>query len=179
MNAIESLKDLSDRFAVTGRIDAIVLRPARKQPTIFVDEVDAIPGYGLRGDRGLDRERLSERARKREITLIQAEHLPLIATWGNLDSLSPLQLRRNLVVSGINLTSMRSPFPNLSIQWQIGEDVKLEITGSCDPCSRMETELGYGVYNAMRGHGGMTARLLVGGKIRVGDPVSLAISASS
>jgi MOSC domain-containing protein YiiM len=173
MSTIETLRDLSDRFATVGRLEAIVLRPARQQPAYFIDEVEALPGYGLMGDRRSTQERTTPQARKREITLLQAEHLPLIAQWGNLDRLSPLDLRRNLIVSGINLLAMRSPFPTSSLHWQIGDQVQIEITGPCDPCSRMEKELGHGVYNAMRGHGGMTARVVVGGILRVGDSVRL------
>jgi MOSC domain-containing protein YiiM len=175
MSTIETLRDLSDRFATVGRLEAIVLRPGRQQPAYFVDEVEAVPGYGLMGDRRSTQERTTPQARKREITLLQAEHLPLIAQWGNLETLSPLDLRRNLIISGINLLAMRSPFPMLSLHWQIGSQVQIEITGPCDPCSRMEKELGYGVYNAMRGHGGMTAHVVIGGILRVGDPVKLKI----
>jgi MOSC domain-containing protein YiiM len=173
MSAIESLRNLSQQFTTDGRIEAIVVRPDRQQPAIFVPETQALLGYGLAGDRRADKERPAEAARKREITLIQAEHLPLIAQWAGLPSLDPRQLRRNLVVSGINLLSMRSPFPDMRLHWQIGDQVQIIITGPCDPCSRMERELGHGVYNAMRGHGGMTARLVVGGMIRVGDRVQL------
>lgn len=173
MSPIENLRDLSDRFSTEGRVEAIVLRPARQAPSIFVETVEALPGYGLMGDRRSTQLRDTEASRKREITLIQAEHIPLIAHWSNLEELSPLQLRRNLVVSGVNLLAMRSPFPNITLHWQIGDQVQFEITGPCDPCSRMEKELGHGVYNAMRGHGGMTARLLVGGEIRVGDRIVL------
>jgi MOSC domain-containing protein YiiM len=70
-------------------------------------------------------------------------------------------------VSGINLLSLKNR------RVRIGEEVILEITGECHPCSRMEEELGPGGYNAMRGHGGLTARIIAGGIIRVGDAVQV------
>lgn len=166
----QSLRELTQRFAV-GRVEAIFLRPARLAPPVSVSEATAEPGRGLLGDRRSLELRTGELAQKREVTLLQAEHLPDIAGWLGLPSLDPARLRRNIVVSGINLVSMRSLFADVRLEWQFGTGAILEVTGSCDPCSRMESELGHGGYNAMRGHGGMTARVVNGGAIRVFDPI--------
>ncbi len=167
------LRELTGRHLATGRIEAIVLRPRRGEPARAVSAAQAIPGRGLEGDRRALRAATSAHAAatKREVTLIQAEHLPLIAAWLERVDLDPLLLRRNLVVSGLNLLAMRSPFADRPLAWRIGESVRIEVTGPCEPCSKMEAALGPGGYNAMRGHGGMTARLLDGGTIRVGDRV--------
>jgi MOSC domain-containing protein YiiM len=77
---------------------------------------------------------------------------------------APDLLRRNIAVAGINVLALKDR------KFQIG-DVLLEGSGPCEPCSRMEENLGPGGYNAMRGHGGITARVLEGGTIRVGDAV--------
>ena len=173
MTAIKNLRDLVQGFRSEGRVEAIVLRPERRRPAHFVREVQAEPGLGLIGDRRSVTLRVGLEVRKRELTMFQSEHLSVVAGWCGLESLEATRLRRNLVISGINLLAMRSPFPDVRLEWQLGEDVCLEVTGSCDPCSRMESELGSGGYNALRGHGGVTARLLVGGTIRVGDRVRL------
>ena len=101
----------------------------------------------------------------RQVTLIQAEHLPVIAQLARVEAVDPLALRRNLVVSGINLLALKNA------KLRIGDAVLLEVVGPCAPCSRMEEAVGPGGYAAMRGHGGMTARVLEGGPLAVGDAV--------
>ncbi|MEP6823991.1 MAG: MOSC domain-containing protein, partial [Ramlibacter sp.] len=118
-------------------MDAIFLRPARLAPVVSVPEVAAEPGRGLVGDRRSLTLRTGDLAQKREVTLFQAEHLPVIAAWLGLPSLHPARLRRNLVVSGINLLSLRSLFRDVRLEWHFGEHVVLEVTGTCEPCSRM------------------------------------------
>jgi MOSC domain-containing protein YiiM len=66
------------------------------------------------------------------------------------------------VVSGINVLALKQA------RFRLGEAL-LEGTGPCEPCSRMEFALGPGGYNAMRGHGGITARVLASGWIGLGD----------
>jgi MOSC domain-containing protein YiiM len=169
-----TLRELTARFGAAGRVDAIVLRPRRGDDGLSVAEATALPGRGLEGDRRAARDSAPDgNASKRELTLIQAEHLPLFAAWVGRGEIDPRLLRRNLVVSGLNLVSMRSPFTDRALVWRIGDEVLIEVTGPCDPCARMEEALGVGGYNAMRGHGGVTARVLQGGRIRVGDRIAL------
>ena len=79
--------------------------------------------------------------------------------------IDPLLLRRNIVVEGLNLQSLKGK------QFKIGDAI-LEYTGECHPCSRMEENLGTGGYNAMRGHGGITAKILTSGHISIGEKLT-------
>jgi hypothetical protein len=165
------LRGLTTRFAAGGRVEAIVLRPQRRASRL------RRRGAGRawpRPDRRPPRQRLAETEaqRHRELTLIQHEHLPLIGAWTLQQAVDARRLRRNLVISGLNLAAMHSPFADQVLVWRVGPEVCIEVTGSCPPCSRMETELGLGGYNALRG-GGLTARVTTGGLIRVGAVVEL------
>ena len=166
-----NLRQLTSLWPQRGRLESILLRPARDEPTLVVDAVTAIAGRGLRGDRTAEKLPSAPGGGKRQVTLLQAEHLPLIAAWAGMPSVDARLLRRNLVVSGLNLLAVRSPFADQRVRLHLGDEVVLELTGPCDPCSKMEAALGAGGYNAMRGHGGLTARVLQGGSLRRGDEV--------
>ena len=152
-----------------GRIETIVLRPARGVAAVVVDEAELVEGRGLLGDRHAARTALGVNGQARALTLIQAEHLPLLARWTGGERIDPALLRRNLVVSGLNLLGLRSPFADQPRLWRIGPSAVIEVSGPCEPCSRMEDVLGPGGYNAMRGHGGVYARVVKGGLLRRGD----------
>jgi MOSC domain-containing protein YiiM len=162
-----NLTDLLATVPQPGRLTWIGLRTAKRGPIEVVDRTEAVPGIGLVGDR---RAATATRnlASKRQVSLIQAEHLYVIADLLGRDPIDPALVRRNLVVAGINLAALDDR------RFRIGE-VVLEGAGPCHPCSRMEEDaaLGVGGYQAMRGHGGIVARILTAGTIAVGDEVEL------
>jgi MOSC domain-containing protein YiiM len=149
-----------------GRLAWIGLRTARRGPIEVVDAAEAIAGLGLAGDRAAVPGRRPKPQGRRHVTLVQAEHLPVLAALLGRDEVDPVLLRRNLVVAGCNLHTLAGR------RFRVGQ-VVLECTGACHPCSRMEEALGPGGYQAMRGHGGLTARVLAGGRLRVGDAVEV------
>ncbi len=155
------VKELLNVTPKPGTLRWIGLRPAREADLESVDEVAVAAPHGLEGDHFKGRD-----TSRRQVTLIQAEHLAAVAEFLGRDEVSPALVRRNLVVSGINLYALRNR------TFRIG-DVVLEGTGLCHPCSRMEQVLGSGGYNAMRGHGGITARVIKDGKIHVGDQIQV------
>ncbi|MVM32904.1 MOSC domain-containing protein [Spirosoma sp. HMF4905] len=153
-----NIKDLFNVFPRPGRVEWLGIRPERREPVQVVNEINVSDKKGILGDH------YSGRSGNRHVTLIQAEHLPVVAALTARGALDPALLRRNIVVSGLNLLALKNH------QIQIGDAI-LEITGQCHPCSKMEVALGPGGYNAMRGHGGLTAKVIHSGAIRVGDEV--------
>ena len=155
---MRTLADLAATLPQVGAVAWIGIRPSRREPMHALEEVQVLAGRGLAGDRYTS-------GARRAVTLIQAEHLAAIGAFLHTAAPDPASLRRNLVVSGVNLLALRKR------RFRVGGAV-LEGTGSCDPCSRMEETLGPGGWNAMRGHGGITATIVSGGPIRIGDAVA-------
>jgi MOSC domain-containing protein YiiM len=153
-----SLARLIDAPVRAGVVEWIGLRPARRAAMVAVRETELVAGKGLAGDR------YANAGGARQVTLVAAESLAAIASHLGRDVVAPEQLRRNLVVRGINLLALKGR------RFRIGDAV-LEAAGECHPCSRIEEALGTGGYDAARGLGGITARVVAGGTVRVGDCV--------
>jgi MOSC domain-containing protein YiiM len=160
------LHSLTSQLPQPGQLTWIGLRTARRGPVAEVEGVEAVAGLGLVGDRRVGPGRRPDPRGKRHVTLVQAEHLPAIGALLGRGPVDPRALRRNLVVAGCNLRAFQGR------RFTIGE-VVLEGTGECHPCSRMEETLGPGGYQAVRGHGGLNARIVTGGTLRLGDRVDL------
>jgi len=155
----QTIEELLNTLPQTGNVEWIGLRPERRAPINAVEQVQASRDVGLVGDR------YAGSIGKRQVTLIQHEHLAVIASSLGLQSCDPELLRRNISVSGINLLALKGKL------FRVGTTT-LEYTGLCHPCSFMETTFGPGGYNAVRGHGGITARVVNSGTIKLDDSVS-------
>lgn len=142
-----------------GRLEWIGLRPSRHAEMTTPVEATLVAQTGIVGDRYR-----TSRNGTRQVTLIAAEDLAAISAFLGRDAVAPELLRRNLVTRGINLIALKGQ------RFRIGTAV-LEGSGDCAPCSQMEETFGLGGYNAVRGRGGITARILESGTVRVGDAV--------
>jgi MOSC domain-containing protein YiiM len=184
-----TLRDRLSRVPQIGRVTWIAVRPGHGVPMELRARAELLADRGIVGDRAAKRG-----GGKRQVTLIQAEHLEVIArllgrqgaigtpecsaakgphgsgrstrTGGPFaaEPIDPALLRRNVVVEGLNLEALKR------MRFTIG-GVLLEGTGPCEPCGKMDEALGDGGFHAMRGHGGITARVIEGGEIAIGDEV--------
>lgn len=154
-----------DRFAADlppGRLDWIGVRPARKEALLSLETVEAVAGLGLEGDHRVKKTPGSAR----QVTLISREFITQIEHFTGIDRIEPGTLRRNLVISGINLNALRRQ------RFRIG-GAFFEATALCHPCSRMEQALGKGGVAAMIGHGGLCAKILESGTLALGDELQV------
>ena len=151
-----AIRDLLETHAGEGRVMWLGVRPERRTNVVAVNDVE-IGLAGLDGDR-------RTKPGKRAVTLVQWEHLPVIASLAHRSVVTPEMLRRNIAVAGINLLALRKS------EFRVGTAL-LRGSGLCAPCSRMEEALGPGGYNAVRGHGGLTAEVVEPGSVTIGDGV--------
>ena len=147
------------QFPKNGQVVWIGLRPELGGLVAEVSTAQAVIGCGLDGDKAGRKS-----GGKRQVTLIQAEYLPFLQSLLSNAELSFAGLRRNIAVKGINLNALKDQIVRVG-------NATLEITGFCHPCAKLEKQLGPGTFNALRGHGGLTAKVIAGGTISLGDEV--------
>lgn len=162
-----------------GSVEAIHIAPSAGEPMQAVDEVRAVPGRGLEGDRYFTGDGYysgRESVGGREVTLIELEaiqHLDggIITSWGTkLDmKLAGGETRRNIVTSGVPLNHL------LGREFWVGE-VLMRGTRLCEPCKYLEELTSRpGMRMALMHRGGVRANILNEGLIRAGDDVRIKV----
>ncbi|MDR6831430.1 MOSC domain-containing protein YiiM [Bosea sp. BE271] len=156
LNPSSTLAQLLNAPVRAGHVVWLGVRPHRRGAMLTLPSANFDATNGIVGDR------YTRAAGPRQVTLVQAEHLAAIASHLGRPQIMPDDLRRNVVTQGINLAALKEK------HFRIGSAI-LETTGECHPCSRMEEVLGTGGYNAVRGLGGITARIIESGTVEIGD----------
>lgn len=139
------------------RVVAIHIAPGRRLPVKSVDEVVAEAGKGLVGDR-------YHGAKHRHVTVQSASQLAEAAE----------RLGRDVPFGGTrrNVTVSHGEVPTTpGARLRIGA-VLLEVVRVAAPCRLLDDDLGPGAAEALRRRAGTCFRVLEGGVIRVGDPVT-------
>jgi MOSC domain-containing protein YiiM len=139
-----------------------------------LSEVEAVPGAGLAGDRyaqgiGYYSPRPTDPG-AREVTLFEGEVLDRLASEHGI-SLRAAEHRRNLTTRGVRLLEL------LGQRFQIG-DVVLEGVKECTPCEHLQGLVGKPVLAPLVNSGGLRARIVESGTLRVGDAVVVLVAAS-
>ncbi len=148
-----------------GRVEAIHLAPAEREPVHAVDEVRAVPGRGLEGDRYF--ELLGTFSRKpdpgREVTLVEAEAVEALLGQHGIE-LEPGATRRNITTRGVPLNDL------VGREFSVGGAV-LRGVRLCHPCSLLERMTEPGVKQGLTDRGGLNAQVVSEGLIRRGDAI--------
>jgi MOSC domain-containing protein YiiM len=148
-----------------GRLEGIFIGARKGDALQRVDQVQAIAGSGLEGDRYSRHEGTFSKpgSPDREVTLIEIEAVE--ALRGECDIvLEPGQARRNLVTRDVPLNHL------VHKEFTVGE-VLLRGLRLCEPCGHLEALTVKGVMKGLCHRGGLRAQILRGGMLQTGAVV--------
>jgi len=130
--------------------------PPGSFPAIEVAEIECVAGRGIRGDRFFD----FKKNYKGQITFFSHEIFNAMCAELKLPGKSPAASRRNVIVEGVDLNSL------VGAEFEI-QGVRFLGTAECSPCHWMDEAIASGAEKLLRGHGGLRARILTDGMLRV------------
>jgi MOSC domain-containing protein YiiM len=150
---------------VAGFIEGIYIASQGSATAERVGEAEALEGRGIEGDRYSEGTGHWSRfgIRACEVTLVEAEDLEAMEGEAGV-SVMDGEHRRNVVTRGIDLDDLRRK------RFRIGEAV-FEYQKPCSICRHVERLTEPGMTEALKGRGGICARVVEGRKIREGDPI--------
>lgn len=140
-----------------GKVISISITAVAEDPMQFVDEVRAIPGRGLEGDRYFDHPKMEP---KRELTLVAAEAIEAFRSEYQID-FGLDGTRRNVITRGVPLNDL------VGKEFWVG-DVKARGLQLCEPCATLQRLSHPKVLPGLVHRGGLRAQILNEGMIRVG-----------
>jgi MOSC domain-containing protein YiiM len=145
-----------------AQVVALYLHGAKGADLSSTEQVRAVPGCGLEGDR-MFRSESGQLNPDQEITLIEAEAIEAVAVETGI-RLRPSQTRRQIITQGVRLNEL------VGKEFKIGE-VTLRGHRFCQPCDHLESLTQSGVKAAYHDRAGLRAQIVTSGMIRVGDAI--------
>jgi len=149
-----------------GQLLAIFIGARKGDDLVSLEQIEAVPGHGLVGDRYFLKEgTFSDKdGPDREVTLIETEAIDGLARDYHI-TLRPAQARRNLLTSGVPLNHL------VGREFHVGP-VVLRGLRLCEPCSHLQNLTCNGVKTGLTHRGGLRAQVLAGGQLQVGNAIT-------
>jgi MOSC domain-containing protein YiiM len=148
----------------TGEVRALTTAADFGAPLVAHDEITLVAGVGITGDR--------HAGRRRQVTIVCTGELAEAAALHGVDAIDGVATRRNIVVDTPSLPRTHGAV------FRIGA-VEFAVWRDCAPCELMDETFGAGAKDALRNRCGISATVVTGGTIRVGDRVSVMASRRS
>lgn len=149
-----------------GRVEAIFTAEKGSAPMQRRDEIEAVQGAGLQGDRYMRRTGYWTDIDECQVTLIEGETLDRIESETDVEVQSG-EHRRNIVTRGVDLAKLAGK------RFRVGE-AELMFDRPRPPCGYIQTITQKGMTKVLGGlKGGICARVLTSGTIRPGDTIDL------
>jgi MOSC domain-containing protein YiiM len=149
-----------------GVVEGIYVSPKGSAAMERVEEVRTIEGCGIESDRYCEGTGFwTPYGDVCEVTLISSEDLDYIQNELGI-GVKNGEHRRNIVTRGINLNGLRRK------RFRIGETV-LEYDRPRPPCRHVQDLTEPGMTRALKGRGGICARVVEGGVLRTQDAIEV------
>ena len=129
--------------------------PPDEHAMIEVDEVECVAGRGLRGDRFFD----YKPDYKGQITFFAGELYDELSAFLDTWDRAPSAFRRNIITRDIDLNTL------IGVEFEI-QGVRFLGTAECSPCHWMNQAFAPGAEAALKGRGGLRAKILSNGILR-------------
>jgi MOSC domain-containing protein YiiM len=130
---------------------------AGTHPIHEMQEIECVAGHGIRGDRFFD----YKRKYKGQITFFSSEVFAEVCRALAAGPVSPGAARRNVVTEGVDLNAL------IGRRFAV-QGIEFEGVCECSPCYWMDRAIAPGAEKALRGRGGLRARILTSGVLRAG-----------
>lgn len=128
-----------------------------EHPVEEVEEIECVAGRGIRGDRFFD----YKSDYKGQITFFSSEVFAEVCRAVGVGGESPGAARRNVLTEGVDLNALIGQ--RFTVQ-----GVEFEGVCECSPCYWMDRAIAAGAEAALKGRGGLRARILTSGVLRAG-----------